>query len=95
MKPSPSTAVSAACSTTGSGPPDATVTLEVLQGGKKVIGAAPQPLPTAGVTDMARLQYGSEVPLSTLAPGRNTLKVTVNDRVSKASASQQLNFIIE
>jgi VWFA-related protein len=77
------------------GTPDVTVTLQVLQQGKVRIAAPPQPISTAGVTDMTRLQYGSEIPLSRFPPGRYALNLLVNDRASKKSASQQITFIIE
>jgi len=77
------------------GVPDVAITLQVLQAGKQVIGSRPQSISAQGVTDLVRLPYGSEIPLSALAPGRYTLKVTANDRVAKTSASQYLNFTID
>jgi len=77
------------------GAPDATVTLQVFQNGQQLIASPPQPIPTANVADMTRLQYGSEFPLSGFPPGRYLLQVTVNDRAAQTSASQQLNFTIE
>lgn len=79
----------------GTGAPDATVTLQVFQNGKQLVAAPPQPLPTAGVADPSRLQYGSEIPLASFPPGRYKLQVTVNDRVAKTTASQQLTFTVE
>lgn len=46
----------------GSGSPDVAVTLQVLQNGKQLTAAPPQPI--AAGTDVTRLQYGSEIPLS-------------------------------
>lgn len=79
----------------GSGSPDVTVTLQVLQNGKQLIAAPPQPISTAGVTDLTRLQYGAEIPISSFPPGRYTLRVTADDRAAKTSASQQINFTME
>lgn len=79
----------------GNGSPDVTITLQVLQNGKQLIAAPPQPISTAGVTDSTRLQYGAEIPLSSFPPGRYSLKVTADDRAAKTSASQQINFTIE
>lgn len=79
----------------GTGSPDVAVTLQVLQNGKQVIAAPPQPISTAGVTDFTRLQYGSEIPLSSFAPGRYTLRVTADDRVAKTSVSEQISITIE
>lgn len=79
----------------GGGSPDVAVTLQVLQNGQMLIAAPPQPISTAGVADQSRLQYGSEIPLSGFAPGRYALKILVEDRVSRTTASQQINFTIE
>jgi hypothetical protein len=77
------------------GAPDVTVTMQVLQAGKQLIAAPPQPLQTAGVADTTRLPYGAQIPLAGFPPGRYTLKLTANDRAAKASASQQINFTVE
>lgn len=77
------------------GSPDVTVTLQVLQNGKQVVAAPPQPISSAAVTDPTRLQYGAEIPLSGFPPGRYTLKVTADDRAAKSSAYQQINIVIE
>lgn len=79
----------------GGGPPDVAVTLQVLENGKQVIAAPPQPISTTGVSDPARLPYGSEIPLSGFPPGRYTLRVTADDRVAKTSATQLIKFAIE
>ena len=79
----------------GNGSSDVTVTLQVLQNGKQLIAAPPQPISTAGVTDLTRLQYGAEIPLSSFAPGRYALRVTADDRSAKTSASQQVSITIE
>ncbi|MFN2511342.1 MAG: VWA domain-containing protein [Pyrinomonadaceae bacterium] len=79
----------------GNGSPDVAVTLQVLQNGKQLIAAPPQPISTAGITDLTRLQYGAEIPLSSFSPGRYTLKVTADDRSAKTSASQLINITIE
>lgn len=78
-----------------SGSPDVTVTLKVMQNGSQVVAAPPQPVSAAGVTDMTRLQYGAEIPLSGFPPGRYVLSVTANDRAANTSASQQINFMID
>ena len=77
------------------GSPDVSVTLKVMQNGSQVVAAPPQPVSTTGVTDLTRLQYGAEIPLSGFPPGRYVLSVTANDRAANSSASQQLNFTIE
>jgi hypothetical protein len=79
----------------GSGPPDVSVTLQVMQNGAQLVASPPQPISTAGVTDLTRLQYGAEIPLSGFPPGRYSLNVTAHDRAAKSSSSQQINFMIE
>ena len=78
-----------------SGSPDVAVTLQVLQDGKQLIAAPPQPISTTGVTDLTRLPYGAEIPLSGFPPGRYALRLTVEDRGAKTTASQQINIAIE
>ena len=39
--------------------------------------------------------YAAEVPLGGPAPGRYSLRVTVNDRASKATAAQRLTFVVK
>ena len=43
----------------------------------------------------ARIPYGANVGLRTLAPGRYVLKVTVTDRNANASATNQVIFDVE
>ena len=48
----------------------------------------------AGI-DLKRIPYAAEVDVSQLSAGRYFLQVTVTDRTSKATASQQIRFEIE
>jgi len=57
-----------------------------------VITTALRKINTEGVTDLARLPYAAEIPLSELLPGRYLLQVTLIDRVSKQSTSRQTHF---
>ena len=58
--------------------------------GKQVIAAPPQPISTTGVTDLTRLPYGAEIPLSGFPPGRYALRLrwrTVRPRLLPRSRS--------
>lgn len=77
----------------GTGQPDVTVSLNVLQNGKGLIGAKPTPLPAGA--DKARLEYSSGFPLGNIPPGKYALQVTVEDRIGKTTATQQLDFVVE
>ena len=72
--------------------PDAAVQVQVIRDDQPVITTALRKISTEGVTDLARLPYAAEIPLSELLPGRYLLKVTVIDRVSKQSTSRQTHF---
>jgi hypothetical protein len=48
-----------------------------------------------GMTDLARIPYGGQFPLEALQAGRYELKITITDRLSKATASQRLQFQVE
>jgi hypothetical protein len=46
------------------------------------------------MTDLTKIPYAAEVSLNGLPAGRYLLQVTVVDRISKKSASQQSRFEI-
>ena len=75
------------------GQPDVTVALNILQGGKVVVGAPAAPLPAAG--DPARIQYSVSFPLGEFPPGSYALQVVVEDRVAKSAVTQQMGFTVE
>jgi hypothetical protein len=72
--------------------PDAAVQVQVIRDNQPVITTALRKITTEGVTDLARLPYAAEIPLTELLPGRYLLRVTVIDRVSKQSTSRQTHF---
>ena len=72
--------------------PDAAVQVQVIRDNQPVITTALRKISTDGVTDLVRLPYAAEIPLSELLPGRYLLRVTVIDRVSKQSTSRQTHF---
>jgi len=70
--------------------------IEILRGGGQRVVASPVlPVVVEPNTDLARIPYGANVGLKTLARGRYILKVTVTDRNANASASNQVIFNVE
>jgi hypothetical protein len=72
--------------------PDVAVQVQVIRDDQPVITTALRKLNTEGLTDLARLPYAAEIPLTELLPGRYLLQVTVIDRVAKQSTSRQTHF---
>jgi len=75
--------------------PDLALQLLMVRDEQPVVTTPLKKISTEGVTDLARIPYAGEVPLAGLAAGRYLLKVTVIDRISKQSASQETRFEIE
>lgn len=72
--------------------PDVAVQVQVIRDDQPVITTALRKVNTEGVTDLERLPYAAEIPLSELLPGRYLLQVTLIDRVSKQSTTRQTHF---
>jgi len=72
--------------------PDVAVQVQVIRDDQPVLTTALRKVGTDGVTDLERLPYAAEIPLSELTPGRYLLQVTLIDRVSKQSSSRQTHF---
>lgn len=72
--------------------PDVAVQVQVLRDDQPVITTAVRKLNTEGVTDMTRLPYAAEMPMSDLGPGRYVLQVSVIDRVAKQSTTRKTHF---
>ena len=70
--------------------------IEILRGsGQRVVMSPVLPVVVEQNADLARIPYGANVGLKTLAPGRYVLKVTVTDRNANASATNQVVFDVE
>ena len=70
--------------------------IEIQRGGGQRVVASPMlPVVVETNADLARIPYGANVGLKTLAPGRYVLKVTVTDRNANASATNQVVFAVE
>ena len=75
--------------------PDVTAQVEVFRNGATVVSTPVRKLSMEGMTDLARIPYGGQFPLEALQAGRYELKITITDRLSKATASQRLQFQVE
>ena len=64
-------------------------------GGQRVVVSPVLPVVVEANADLARIPYGANVGLKTLAPGRYVLKVTVTDRNANVSATNQVIFDVE
>ena len=74
------------------GKPDVAVQVQVLRDNQPVITTALRKVTTAGVPDITRLPYAAEIPLDGLGAGQYVLQVTLIDKLSKKSISQQTHF---
>jgi VWFA-related protein len=75
--------------------PDLALQLLMVRDDQPVVTTPLKKISADGITDLSRIPYAGEVPLAGLAAGRYLLKVTVIDRISKQSASQETRFEIE
>jgi len=80
-------------------PPDskADIALQVqfIRDDQPVVTTPLKKIPTEDIADVSRVPYAAEIPLAGLPPGRYLMQVTIIDRISKQSASQQVRFEIE
>jgi hypothetical protein len=72
--------------------PDAAVQVQVIRDDQPVITTALRKITIESFTDLARIPYAAEIPLSALQPGRYLLQVALIDRVSKQSTTRTTHF---
>lgn len=75
--------------------PDVVLQVQVMRDHQPVITTPLTKVPTDDLTVPDQLPCGGNLALESLAPGRYLLLITVIDRVSKTSASQEMRFEIE
>jgi VWFA-related protein len=75
--------------------PDVEATLTLLSNGQTLTSSPLPPIPPESMKDPARLLYSAQFPLENFPVGTYTLQITVNDHVTKASTSQQINFTVQ
>lgn len=76
------------------GAPDVALQVQVFRDDQPVITAPLRRVSTEGVTDLARIPYAAEISLENLPVGRYLLRVTIIDRATRVSATQQIDFTI-
>jgi VWFA-related protein len=75
--------------------PDITFQVQILRDGRPVLTMS-QLKPTINEgTDLARIPFSGELALEQLPAGRYVLQITATDRLTKMSASQQAELIVE
>jgi hypothetical protein len=74
---------------------DIALQLQMIRDDQPVVTTPLKKIPTDNVGDISRILYGAEIPLAGLPAGRYLMQVTIIDRISKQSASQQTRFEIE
>jgi hypothetical protein len=72
--------------------PDVAIQVQVVRDDQPVVTTALKRIASDQNTDVTRLPYAAEIPLSDLQPGRYQLLVTVIDRLSKQSTTRQTHF---
>jgi VWFA-related protein len=78
----------------GDSKPDVAIQVQIVRDEQPVTTTALKKISVEGVTDLTKIPYAAEVSLNGLPAGRYLLQVTVVDRVSKKSATQQSRFEI-
>jgi hypothetical protein len=74
--------------------PDLAVQVQVVRDKQPVITTTLKKITTEGLADLSRIPYAAEIPLQELSIGSYRLQVTIIDRISKSSATQQTRFEI-
>jgi VWFA-related protein len=75
--------------------PDLDAEIKISRNGRPVVASPVRKLVTDANSDLARIPYGADIALRTMAAGRYLLQVTIQDRIAKTSASQQIMFEID
>ncbi|MBA2705018.1 MAG: VWA domain-containing protein [Blastocatellia bacterium] len=75
--------------------PDVALQVLMVRDDQPVVTTALKKISTDNLTDFSRIPYAGEIPLAGLPAGRYLLKVSVIDRISKQSASQETRFEID
>ncbi|HWS52598.1 MAG TPA: VWA domain-containing protein [Pyrinomonadaceae bacterium] len=79
----------------GGGAPDLSARVQVYRDGRAVVSTPLDKVAADAQADPARVPFTAEIGLGALQPGRYTLRVTVEDRAARQSASQQAAFYVQ
>jgi VWFA-related protein len=76
-------------------PPQITMEVKVFYHNELIANVPPHSLSLGALHDYSRIPYAVPIPLESMPTGTYTLNVTVSDRNTSASATQNINFMIE
>jgi hypothetical protein len=79
----------------GNSSPELEAQIRILRDGQAIVTSPLKKIRVDAAADLARIPYGADIALKSLPAGRYLLQVTVSDRLTKASASEQIAFEIE
>ena len=74
--------------------PDLAIQIQIVRDGQPVVTTPLKKVSVEQFDDLKRIPYAAEVPLAGLRAGRYLLQLSVVDRISKTSATQQTRFEI-
>jgi VWFA-related protein len=72
--------------------PDVAIQVQIIRDEQPVVTTALKKVTVDGLPDLTKIPYAAEIGLNGLPTGRYVLQVTVVDRVTKTSSSQQSRF---
>lgn len=79
----------------GTGAANLTAQVQILRDGQPIVTTPQRKLTTQGMTDLARIPYGGDIPLKSLAAGRYELRVTITDLTANTTVSQSAVFEVD
>jgi VWFA-related protein len=77
------------------GKADVAMQVQFIRDDQPVVTTPLKKIPSENIADVSRILYAAEIPLAGLPAGRYLMQVTIIDRTSKQSATQQTRFEIE
>ncbi len=75
--------------------PDIAFQIQMIRDGQPVVTTPLKKISTDNLSDISKIPYAAEIPLSGLPAGRYLMQFTLIDRISKQSVSRQTRFEIE
>lgn len=75
--------------------PDVALQVQLMRDDQPVVTTSQKKVDAEGIPDLKHLPYAAEISLANLSHGRYLFRVTVVDRISKRSASQETHIEIE
>jgi VWFA-related protein len=79
----------------GNAAPDVALKIRLMHKGQPILTDPLRKVSTKDVADLARLPYVAEIPLSGMPSGQYVLQVTALDQISKTTATQHIDFVVD